>query len=110
MSDDAWQYFDLGEIRKTLGDAPVAYKEFLRVDALSCGVYRLAVGSQDMQSPHDEDEVYYVLEGRAQLRLGDEIREVRPGTLLYVRATESHSFFEIEEDMTLLVFFASSRH
>ena len=109
MTDDAWQIFDLETIRETLGSDPVAYKEFLRVDALSCGVYRLAAGSRDMQSPHDEDEVYYVLDGRAQLRLGDEIRDVRPGTLLYVRATESHSFFEIEEDMTLLVFFASSR-
>jgi mannose-6-phosphate isomerase-like protein (cupin superfamily) len=109
MTDDAWQHFDLNEIRKTLADEPVAYKEFLHVEALSCGVYRLAAGSRDMQSPHDEDEVYYVLEGRARLRLGDEVREVKPGTLLYVRATETHSFFEIEEDMTLLVFFASSR-
>jgi hypothetical protein len=30
-----------------------------------------------------------------------------PGSILYVRATSEHSFFEIEEDMTLLVFFAS---
>ena len=30
-----------------------------------------------------------------------------PGSILYVRATAAHSFFEIEEDMTLLVFFAS---
>ena len=60
-SDEAWQHFDLAEIRETLGNDPVAYKEFLRVDALSCGLYRLAAGSEDMQNPHDEDEVYYVL-------------------------------------------------
>jgi mannose-6-phosphate isomerase-like protein (cupin superfamily) len=108
MNDDTWQVFDLDKIRSELKDEPVAYREFLRVPALSCGVYRLAAGSEDMQSPHDEDEVYYVVEGKARLRLGDEIQEVRPGSVLYVRATETHSFFEIEEDMTLLVFFASA--
>ena len=108
MNDEMWQVFDLDKIRAELKDEPVAYREFLRVPALSCGVYRLAAGSQDMQSPHDEDEVYYVVEGKARLKLGEEIQDVRPGSVLYVRATETHSFFEIEEDMTLLVFFASS--
>ena len=42
------------------------------------------------------------------MKLGDEERTVGPGSLLYVSATESHSFFEIVEDMTLLVFFATS--
>jgi hypothetical protein len=32
---------------------------------------------------------------------------VGPGSILYVQASSEHSFFEIEEDMTLLVFFAS---
>ena len=61
-----------------------------------------------MQSPHDEDEVYVVLKGKARMRLGDEERNVGPGSLLYVGAATDHSFFEIEEDMTLLVFFASA--
>ena len=56
---------------------------------------------------HDEDEVYFVLEGRARMRLHDEEREVRPGMLLYVGASMEHSFFEIEEDMLLLVFFSA---
>ena len=42
------------------------------------------------------------------MRLKDEEREVRPGMLLYVGASMEHSFFEIEEDMTLLVMFAAS--
>ncbi|MBH80107.1 MAG: cupin [Gammaproteobacteria bacterium] len=90
-----------------LSEKPVEYKEFLRVPHLSCGIYHLQAGSQDMQTPHDEDEMYYVLEGRARLQVGGEIQDIQPGTILYVRATAEHSFFEIEEDMTLLVFFAS---
>ena len=49
-----------------------------------------------------------MLSGRARMRLGDEERDVTPGTLLYVGATTDHSFFEIEEDMTLLVFFTGT--
>ena len=108
MSESNWQVFDLAEIRGKLKGDAVEYLEFLNVPALSCGLYTLEAGSTDMQAPHDEDEVYLVLEGRARMRLGDQEKAVGPGSLLYVGATTEHSFFEIEEDMTLLVFFATS--
>jgi mannose-6-phosphate isomerase-like protein (cupin superfamily) len=107
MAKDAWEVIDLDEVRGKLKGEAVEYLEFLNVPALSCGLYSLAAGSKDMQAPHDEDEVYFVLSGKARMRLGDEDRSVRPGTLLYIGAATEHSFFEIEEDMTLLVFFAS---
>ena len=42
------------------------------------------------------------------MKIGEEVKEVAPGALLYVGAPASHSFFEIEEDMLLLVFFSGS--
>ena len=48
-----------------------------------------------------------MLSGRGRLRVNGSEQAVERGTLLFVRATSEHSFFEIEEDMTLLVFFAS---
>lgn len=108
MNDVKWQLFDLPELKKKLRNTGVEYQDFLNVPSLSCGLYHLERGSKDMQTPHDEDEVYYVLDGRASLKIGDKEHSVSPGTLLYVRATEEHSFFEIEEDMILLVIFASS--
>ena len=109
MNNESWQVFDLAQLQKQLSSAPVQYKEFLKVPALSCGLYRLGVGARDMQSPHDEDEIYFVLSGKAKMKLGDTERLVEPGNLLYVGATETHSFFEIIEEMTLLVFFATSK-
>jgi mannose-6-phosphate isomerase-like protein (cupin superfamily) len=85
----------------------VPYYEFLRVPSLSCGIYTLRAGAKDLQGPHDEDEVYYVVRGRARVRVGDQERSVGPGSILYVEATSEHSFVEIDEDVTLLVFFAS---
>ena len=108
MSDNTWQVFDLKEIKEKLKGDAVEYLEFLNVPALNCGVYSLAAGSTDMQAPHDEDEVYLVLSGKARMRLGSEDRNIGPGSLLYVGASTEHSFFEIEEDMTLLVMFAAS--
>lgn len=108
MSDEAWQVFDIHKIEAKLSGEGPEYREFLRAPSLSCGIYHLPRGSRDMQSPHDEDEVYFVLSGRARMKVAGEEQQVQPGTVLYVRATEKHSFFEIEEDMTLLVFFAAS--
>ena len=107
MSEGKWQVFDLAEVRGKLMGVAVEYLEFLNVAALNCGIYFLSAGSTDMQAPHDEDEVYLVLDGRARMRVADEERSVGPGSLLYISATTEHSFFEIEEDMTLLVIFAS---
>jgi mannose-6-phosphate isomerase-like protein (cupin superfamily) len=109
MSDDAWQVYDIHKLTaKLTGGAGAEYREFLREPSLSCGIYHLPKGARDMQSPHDEDEVYYVLSGLARMKVSGAEQEVRAGSVLYVRATEEHSFFEIEEDMVLLVFFAAS--
>ena len=107
MADEDWKAFELDKEIDKQRRSGRPYNEFLRVPALSCGVYTLPAGAKDLQGPHDEDEVYVVMEGRGRLRVEGEERRVGPGTILYVRATSEHSFFEIEEDMTLLVFFAS---
>ena len=107
MSKDAWQTFSLEEEIKRQLSSGSPYLEFLRVPALSCGVYTLEVGSKDLQGPHDEDEVYFVVKGRAKLRIDDRVVSVGPNSILYVHATADHSFFEIEEELTLLVFFGT---
>ena len=105
--EDVWKAFDLARELEVLESSGVPYHEFLRAPGLSCGVYRLPAGASDLQSPHDEDEVYFVVAGRGRVRVDGEERNVGRGSVLYVQATTDHSFFEIEEDMTLLVFFAS---
>ena len=107
LSGGDWRIFQLDDLLKRKQGMAPPYFEFLRVPALSCGLYQLKAGAKDLQGPHDEDEVYLVLSGRGRLRVNGSEQQVQRGSLLYVRATSAHSFFEIEEDMTLLVFFAS---
>jgi mannose-6-phosphate isomerase-like protein (cupin superfamily) len=82
------------------------YLEFLRVPALSMGLYVLPAGGTDPQRPHSEDELYYVVSGRGRIQVGDEDRAVAAGTLLLVPAGVEHRFHEILEQLTILVFFA----
>ncbi len=105
--NEDWKAFEIDAEMEKQAASGHPYHEFLRVPRLSCGIYTLPAGARDLQGPHDEDEVYHVLRGRGRLRIGAEELAIGPGSVLYVRATSKHSFFEIDEELTLLVFFAS---
>ena len=98
--------FELRELVEQVAREDQRYLEFLRVPDLSVGLYQLAAGEADPQSPHQEDEVYYVISGHAQIQVGDEIRPVQAGSIVYVAAEVPHKFVNIEEDLQILVFFA----
>lgn len=104
---DAFKLSDLIATRKQSGEL---YHEFLRVPAMSAGVYQLAAGSVDPQEPHMEDELYYVVQGQAQIRVGDEDVSVGAGSLVFVVANVEHRFHTISEDLTVLVFFAPAEY
>jgi len=102
--------FELLDVIKQQSRSGKPYFEFLRVPDLSVGVYQLLVGDTDIQSPHTEDEVYYVVEGKARITVADEERAVRPGSVIYVAKNVPHRFHSIEQDLILLVFFAPAEH
>ena len=98
--------FDLPKLIAEQKDLGRPFFEFLRVPALSMGLYTIHAGATDPQKPHAEDEVYLVLEGRGCFQVGEEDRSIGAGTLLFVPARMPHRFHSITEDLNLLVFFA----
>ena len=102
--------FELTTLLEEHARSGKAYLEFLRMPSMSLGVYRLPAGGVDPQNPHTEDEVYYVVSGRAQILVGDEDRSVGPGSIVFVAARMPHRFHTIEEDLTILVFFAPAEY
>ncbi len=98
--------YELREIQQQHTTAGNLWLEFLRVPDLSVGYYVLPAGSQDPQQPHTEDEVYYVVGGRGQIRVCAEDRAVQTGSIVYVAARDEHYFHSIEETLQILVFFA----
>jgi mannose-6-phosphate isomerase-like protein (cupin superfamily) len=106
MSDPDVTFQEIGELAAQRARVGNAYLEFLRVPSMSAGVYVLGAGSSDRQSPHRQDELYYVLRGKARMRAGAQDQAVRPGTLVFIAAGIEHRFYDIEEEISLLVFFA----
>ncbi len=104
------QAFQLEQLAREQADSGQAYVEFLRVPDLSIGLYQPSVGGSDPQSPHTEDEVYYVLRGKAKIRVAAEEQAVEAGSIIYVTKHVEHRFFSIEEDLTVLVFFAPAEY
>ena len=90
--------------RQALSGAP--YLEFLREPTLSMGLYVLPAGGEDPQEPHGEDEVYYIVGGRAWLDVDGDDQPVTPGSIIFVPAGTPHHFHKIEADLSVLVFFA----
>ncbi len=107
MADASWKNYDLAELIAKSEQRGKPYLEFLRVPQLSCGVYRLGTQARDTQSAHDEDEVYFVIKGRARMIIAGQSTAIRPGSILFVPADTDHEFVDIEEDLSLLVFFGS---
>lgn len=99
-------FFTAAELEQQRTESGKLYREFLRVPAMSAGLYVLAPGATDRQSPHHEDEMYYVVRGRARFLAGDEDREVSVGSVLFVAAEVQHRFYDITEELAVLVFFA----
>jgi mannose-6-phosphate isomerase-like protein (cupin superfamily) len=86
--------------------ATTRYGEWVRSWALSAGVYRVAAGGVDDQSPHGEDEVYVVTKGAAHLEIDGVRSPVGAGTVAYVPRRLPHRFVDVTEDIEVAVVFA----
>ena len=102
-----WTSFDLEQLLAAQRQSAEPWLEFLRVPSLRAGLYVLAPGAWDHQSPHEEDEIYYVVAGRATFEAGLDQRDAVPGAIIYVPAHQAHRFTNIREELRVLVFFAS---
>jgi quercetin dioxygenase-like cupin family protein len=101
---------ELSDLLARLDDSGRPYEEFVRSHDLSVGIYRLEAGATDGQSPHTEDEVYYVVSGQARLQVAGETRSVGPGSTIFVAADVEHRFVDITEDLVVLVVFGPAEY
>lgn len=99
-------FFHIDDLTRQRAQEDKLYLEFLRVPAMSAGVYVLPKGGTDPQKPHREDEMYYVIRGCARMQIGSDHAEVRAGSVIFVEAELEHRFYDIEEELEVLVFFA----
>jgi len=99
-------FFHLSQLEEQRTKAGKRYLEFLRIPAMSAGIYVLPASGTDPQSPHNEDELYYVVRGQARMQAGSEDQAVGEGSVIFVAAGVKHRFYDIAEELVVLVFFA----
>jgi len=71
---------------------------------IELGVYVLVAPEPDRQQPHEDDEVYVVLEGSGVLEVEGESVPVEEGSAVFVEAGADHRFSAYEHLAVLVIF------
>ncbi len=108
MSHNDSPMWAMKDLVRQQAESGMPYHSFLNNSTMHCGVYALPAKAVDGQSPHDEDEVYYVYRGKAKIEIDDVSYDVVAGDVIFVAAKRVHRFVEIQEDLELLVFFSKA--
>ncbi len=101
--------FDVEAVKQRLS-AGGGYEVVHSSPGLEIGVYVLVAPEPDRQQPHDDDEIYIVLEGTGTLDIEGQKVELREGHALFVPAGAEHRFSGYEELSLLVIFERTPAH
>ena len=90
--------------RRRLEAAGGGYEIVHTSPGLEVGVYVLVAPEPDRQQPHEDDEVYVVLEGTGSLEVEGETVELQQGHAVFVPAGAEHRFVGYEQLSVLVIF------
>ncbi len=96
--------FEVAAVKDRLREAGGGYEIVHESAGLELGVYVLVAPEPDRQQPHEDDEIYVVLEGEGVLEVESEPVPVREGSAVFVEAGADHRFTAYEH-LALLVLF-----
>ncbi|KKK55119.1 hypothetical protein LCGC14_3077790 [marine sediment metagenome] len=96
---DTKQYID--EIRKNDN----YFHTFINRETLAAGVLVLQPGEEDTQTPHDFDEIYYVVKGDGFLKINKKDYPISEGKMYFVQKDVAHYFFGNTKELIVLYFF-----
>jgi mannose-6-phosphate isomerase-like protein (cupin superfamily) len=95
---------DLEAARRRLEAGDGGYEVVHESPGLELGVYVLVAPEPDRQQPHEDDEVYVVLDGRGTLEVEGEAVQLEPGNAFFVPAGAEHRFTGYEGLGVLVIF------
>lgn len=97
--------FVVTEAMERLKAANGGYEIVHESPGMEVGVYVLVAPEPDRQQPHEDDELYVVLEGRGMLEVEGESVPAEEGRAIFVQAGADHQFTGYE-NLSVLVIFA----
>ena len=96
--------FEIHAVKERLVQGLGGYEIVHQSPGLELGVYVLVAPEPDRQQPHEDDEVYVVLEGTGVLEVEGEQVPVGEGTAVFVEAGADHRFSAYEHLAVLVIF------
>lgn len=99
---------DIRSVQRRLASGDGGYEIVHASPGLEVGVYVLVAPEPDRQQPHEDDEIYVVLEGSGVLDIAGERVELNEGQAAFVPAHVEHRFSGYEQ-LSVLVIFARDR-
>ena len=100
--------FGVTSVVEKLREAGGGYEIVHDSVGLELGVYVLVAPEADEQQPHEDDEVYVVLEGTGILTVDGKEVPVKEGDAVFVEAGADHRFTAYEQ-LALFVIFERAR-
>ena len=100
--------FGVTSVVEKLREAGGGYEIVHDSPGLELGVYVLVAPEADEQQPHEDDEVYVVLEGTGILTVDGKEVPVKEGDAVFVEAGADHRFTAYEQ-LALFVIFERAR-
>lgn len=97
--------YDLSTYLDKIKNSNSYFHTFINKDSLAAGILVLKPGEEDTQTPHDIDEVYYVLSGNGYLKIKDKDYKVSKDKLFFVAKDVEHFFHGNTKELKVLYFF-----
>ena len=97
--------FDLSTYLEKIKTGSSYFHTFINRDSLAAGVLVLQSGEEDMQTPHENDEVYYIISGNGFLKIKDKDYKVSKDKLFFVAKNVEHCFHGNTKELKVLYFF-----
>jgi mannose-6-phosphate isomerase-like protein (cupin superfamily) len=81
------------------------FLDFLQTHSFDVGILVLKPGQKDIQKPHSQDELYYIIEGNGFIEIGNTTRSFHSGSCIFIPSNTHHRFFDnISRIVVLYVF------
>ena len=97
--------YDLDTYLEKIKNNDSYFQTFINKDSLATGVLVLKPGEEDTQTPHDSDEVYYIISGNGFLKIKDKDYKISKDKLFFVAKDVEHFFHGNTKELKVLYFF-----
>jgi len=97
--------FDLSNYVEKIKKSDSYFHTFINKSSLAAGVLVLNPGEEDTQTPHESDEIYYIISGDGYLKINSKDYPVSKDKIFFVGKNVEHYFHGNTKELKVLYFF-----